>query len=615
MNIQHSSTKYGLKNRSDVVWKHFVDDFGGVGDGVTDNRTAYGNFRTWAKSVSGWKGIRFPPGSYVQSNGAYEAAGPGGWPPSITYPFLGIDKLIIYGYGAGLPVFGSSVPNNADARAAIDTVAAGSTTLKLKDIDRASAFAVGGMILLGGLDLQTGWGYPPNSHFQEWCRIASIDDDIITLEAPIKYSYRDDWPRFFEGNNFEIGGFGAATIARTIPSWDVEQVLYGPDPGAYAGQVYCFLRKVTIIDPVSRGAGWIIGASSDMSIIRQKHYAYQEVDKLTTKALIENPVHTFVEVQSSSVDELTVRGGTSNIQGTARHMRVEGGVRQWANLGPLAYGISDEIVLKDCVFTQGINGNFFGATALGDTLAYEGDGVFRYSGGGFPSWFVPGAVAALRAASGSPGWAAFHYMFRILGVRADGDDILLDTSIEGDELPTFAGSTNAAIYRHPAPNLTVINCTGSPSAEELSMMPPNSPFGIFTRRTYTGVPHNPGSGPGQFPWGPVYGRIVHMKINVVQAYTGSIASGNYKVRLGGQFVTQEVNLKIAGERVITPEGVTGTQTGDTDLSTYAGGAWVSNPSGFVGNGSTPVDVSSEDASVRPIVTVEILTDQEIPAAA
>ena len=65
--------------------------------------------------------------------------------------------------------------------------------------------------------------------------------------------------------------------------------------------------------------------------------------------------------------------------------------------------------------------------------------------------------------------------------------------------------------------------------------------------------------------------------------------------------------------MITSKGVTGAQTGDTNLSALTGGVWIPQNFGlsiYIGNGSNAVNISREDPKVRPIVTLEVRTDQE-----
>lgn len=625
--IAISASERGVKNIG-ATWRHIVSDFsatpGGSGT-ATGDYTAFRAFRDWAVVQAGWVGLVLPPtpGSYYGVNGAYAAAGGGGWPPAIANtPFFGIPKLIVMGYGASMNgLHGGAVLNTGVGRADIHSVDAGATAVELIDPDQSSLFSVGGMILLAGLDMQ-GYGYPPNPHFMEWHRIASIDGADITFERPIKYDYKGDWPRYFDGHEYELGGIGAAAIVRTYPGWDVEHRIYGLRSYKPGEQTYYFHRKAYLFDVKSDDYGWIIGASEDHRIIGQDHSATgMEVDKLASNAFIGEygPSNKNISVQSSSIDEMEVRGGTRSINGTAKHMLIHGGSSPNIYLGPTAYGISESIEIRDHVITTAVFGAPSAAYPLNEDLTYEGDGVFRYTGEAVPHWFIPGAVGILRAAT----IVADHYVFRILGVRSEDGElygpILIDTNIVGADLPVVVGYANASILRHNAPNLTVTNCTGIPAAEELSLAPPNSPFGIITRRTYDGTPYAVNGVVG----GYLLGRLAHLKINVAQAYTGAASTLTikftqfeyYAIGADKTLVTTHirVNCKIAGERVITPSGVTGAQTGDVGLSDLVGAWMIRGPGAFFGNGtngSTVVNISGEDANVRPIVTIEALTDQE-----
>lgn len=64
-----------------------------------------------------------------------------------------------------------------------------------------------------------------------------------------------------------------------------------------------------------------------------------------------------------------------------------------------------------------------------------------------------------------------------------------------------------------------------------------------------------------------------------------------------------INLKIAGERVITPAGVTGTQTGDSGLTLPEAVWFAQGYQPYVGT-----DISGE-SGVGPSVSIEIITDQ------
>ncbi len=596
-----------------ITWRNIRTDFGAVGNGVASDFVAFRAFRSWALAQTGWVGLVIPP-----TSAHYITAGNYGGGVANT-PFFGIKKLVVSGYGASMDgLHGSALANSPRYRHKIRSVDAGSKTVELIDRGDARFLSVSSMVLLAGLDLQGGWGYPPNNHFNEWHRIASVRDRRVTFEKPIKYDYKDDWPRYFEGNQNELGGIGPAAIVRTVPGWDCEHRLYGLRSTA-KGQTYYFVRKAVIVDCRSDSYGFITGASEDHQIINQQHTStLMEVDKLATRALIADydPPNRAILVQSSSVDELHIRGGTRSVGGTARHTYIHGGKRQNIRLGPTAYGISDYIEIRDAVVTAEINGQPNLAVPTSE-LTFS-NGTFRFASYKHPpQWFVPGAVGIIRTVN--PYFD--HHVFRILRVRSENGQprgpILLDTDIKANELPAVAGFANGTIYRHSAPNLTVVNCSGCPDAEELSLVPPNSPYGIFKRRTLDGLT-------ASNAMGYLMGRFVHLKVNVERPYTG--AAQKLTMRLG-QFHFPVINadrtvrqtaihfdLKTAGERIITAKGVTGAQTGDANLSALTGGVWMPNCFGFnafIGNSSTPVDISGEDPSVRPIVIVEAMTDQEL----
>jgi hypothetical protein len=66
-----------------------------------------------------------------------------------------------------------------------------------------------------------------------------------------------------------------------------------------------------------------------------------------------------------------------------------------------------------------------------------------------------------------------------------------------------------------------------------------------------------------------------------------------------------INLKVAGSRTITPQGVVGQQTGDGGLS-VGGTVWLTGAyTSFLGT-----DISAEDPSVWPIVSITIATNQD-----
>jgi hypothetical protein len=72
------------------TWTNIVNNFGAVGDGVTDNSTAFLNFQTFAQAQTNGVVLVIPPGNFVISDA-----------DASTF-FFGIPDLTILGYGATL---------------------------------------------------------------------------------------------------------------------------------------------------------------------------------------------------------------------------------------------------------------------------------------------------------------------------------------------------------------------------------------------------------------------------------------------------------------------------------------------------------------------------------
>jgi hypothetical protein len=118
------------------------------------------------------------------------------------------------------------------------------------------------------------------------------------------------------------------------------------------------------------------------------------------------------------------------------------------------------------------------------------------------------------------------------------------------------------------PKITVIGCTGCPQIEDMSNGPPNSPLFSYTNRMFIGyidaqvqyIPDLP----------QLAGKIVSMIVNVIRAdvsmasltVTLSIPSYNDDCTTAAP-MSQVINLKVAGQRVITQTTISGQQTGDS----------------------------------------------------
>ena len=187
-----------------------------------------------------------------------------------------------------------------------------------------------------------------------------------------------------------------------------------------------------------------------------------------------------------------------------------------------------------------------------------------------------------------------------------------------------AGTTKIGFRVPPARMVYFENCTGTEQAVDLSQAAArNRPLNSYTKRQYSSLPTASSTGlrlsaagalAGTGSVVPMFGFIQSIKFNVTKAYTG--AQGTLNAGLGQFFVNlyiagvqnqynPRINVKVVGERVITPSGVTGAQTGDQNLSFGSVPAWID--AGF-----SPVlsaNINAESASVWPEFTIEMITDQ------
>src|SRR5262249_22315517 len=127
------------------------------------------------------------------------------------------------------------------------------------------------------------------------------------------------------------------------------------------------------------------------------------------------------------------------------------------------------------------------------------------------------------------------------------------------------GGTELDVYVHPAPKFTCAGCTGGADAIDLAQAPAGAPLFSYSKRTYTAnssfVPFN------------MWGKISSMKMSVTTPYTGTqssphwyAASAAIKADGSSMIYNPSINLKVAGERDVTPSSVTAPQVGDSGLS-------------------------------------------------
>lgn len=178
--------------------------------------------------------------------------------------------------------------------------------------------------------------------------------------------------------------------------------------------------------------------------------------------------------------------------------------------------------------------------------------------------------------------------------------------------PSASLYTTLGIRVPPARSLYFSNCTGSALITDdlCATLAQGKPLWSYSKRTYDGAT---GIVSSEGPAIQMHGTITSLKFNVITPYTGAgtlsvglSAADNLPVVIGGAGTTftPRVNLKIAGERVITLGSTTGTQSGDTNL-TMNSAVWI----GTTYSAGMSRNISAESSSLWPSFTIEMITDQ------
>lgn len=188
------------------------------------------------------------------------------------------------------------------------------------------------------------------------------------------------------------------------------------------------------------------------------------------------------------------------------------------------------------------------------------------------------------------------------------------------------GLPNAGLYPNGKLNIRLPaarsvrfeNCVGTGTSAQQATIADLSqsaawdrPIYSYSKRTYDGTTGTSGA-----PSVNIQGKLVSIKVNVTKAYTGAgtlnmgfSPFNNQKMVTGPSASSYgsygpRFNLKIAGERVITPGSTTGTQSGDSNLD-LATAVWFPDLTGC----SISRDISAEPSGDWPSFTIEWILDQ------
>jgi hypothetical protein len=592
--------------------KNIKTDYSAAGDGSTNDNAAFTAFNAaalaWqATPHTGLVQLTIPAGTYMFTSGG-----------SGNSFAAGIKKLQVIGVGnpvlsdnagAGNGFFlgGTGQLNDNIHSARTATVSAGASQVTLLTPAQASLFTVGQYALMSGKDMQ-GFGFPTNPYYYEYVKItaASTITGIVSFDRPLTNSYKSTWPLYYAGAFNAVDQGGPATLYALDPTWDTE-IEYNGLTISQLGQTYANGRRITYRNCVATGTAGFLPTQNEVwrAIGCTMTNCGMEVDKIIGKMVLSGTTIHAVDFQSASVNTFEVYGSniTDHINGNGKLSTIKNSTLASFAPGAHSYGVSTELTCDTCVINALSPGGLVESlTGNGYTIS---SGVIQVANSHGPiQWDIPGAALFLD------GTYAPSYPFTVTDITQDVSNTYVHTNLAGG-YPTFPGSGGTvSVKTHPAMACTFINCSGSADAVDVSQATPGNPLYTYTKRSYTGSI-------GTAPTVNVWGKLVSIKINVITPYTGTHGTltieamsqfGSNTIKADGTvlFYDPVINLKAAGLRTITPSGVTGTQTGDTGLST-GGDLWLTGVCGpFMAT-----DISGESSGVWPTFTIEIITDQSV----
>jgi hypothetical protein len=485
-------------------------------------------------------------------------------------------------------------------------------------------FPVGKWLMLGGLDTQGLWnapyGFPPNQTFFEWREVTAVDTTkgVITLDRPLSNTYLSTWPNYNQGNNYEADNGGPATIWAVGDSWN-STVEYRGLTINQEGQTYSPARHVTYRGVTFGGGHGGIPTQNETWSAINSNFAdvNMETDKLIGTMTMDGVTIRQIKFQSSSTDRLIMKNSivTKMLDGTAKRAEITDSQLDAFKVGAYAYGVaSGPVVCTRCAVKTF---KFYGGFVQNDHLS-----DYSMSGGviSFPNtaatgsgpahrWVVPGTTVFWSA----PGYLTIG-SFQLKAVEQDATNTYVQTNAPG----SFPSIGSPISYRTGVmPRFTCDACSGDPALVATNLQSgaiPLAPLATYSRRSYA-----PGGASKNLGSLVVIGKLVSLTINVTQAYTGSDSATLNPTGEFHNFTVKQsdwsrydwwptVNLKVAGERIITPSGVTcngvpGGCSGDLNL-TVPEGIWIPN-------GIDPSLPNKLSGGTTPKFTITAKTDQGI----
>jgi hypothetical protein len=346
-------------------------DYGGAGDGVTNNATAFATIGNLAKSDVGLVSVVMPSGTVkVNSNVTVGTQTTQFWS-------RGIANYELVGSGQGVTTldtrsmsgmqFGGLGQTNSDAFSArLAEVLRGATSVTLVNAALASLFTEEQYALFAGFDLQGVFehptGFPSNNHHFFFRKLTDITGGALSFATAITEDLKATWPEQNDGNSGEIDAGGPATAYALGSSWD--GVFEGRDfTILQSTQTYTKLRDVTWRRVTFGDAHGAIPSENETwrAIDCDGSACNMEVDKYVGEMILDGGRWKNVKLQSSSVDLLTVRNGfeaTTDISGLPKRANIDDAIITTFAPGAYAYGRSLSANVRNSTISTYSRGGF-----------------------------------------------------------------------------------------------------------------------------------------------------------------------------------------------------------------------------------------------------------------
>jgi hypothetical protein len=528
------------------------------------------------------------------------------------------------GVGPGFFLGGGGMYNDNIYSTPIATVSKGATSVTLTACPGAGCtaalalFTVGQWALITGIDEQPG-GFPSNPAFWNFVLVsAKTATDVQFATTPLTHEYKSTWPLFDAGctsgggvgcPNLNHGGPGTMYVLHA--EFDTAQEYVGPGTIDQAAvQTYSPGRDITFKNITWTGTACSIPTENvSFKIIKGTMTSCAiEVDKIIDTFTMQDTTIASIDFQSASVKQFTLSGAnvTSFVHGSGINNTIVDSTLNELKLGAHSYGASygQTYILDSSITTLGTYGASVNPI---NTVGTWAGGTFTSPiASGALSWAVPGAnVYFVGAQTSQPP------MFQISDVAQSGSNVVVSFSQNGTPwaggFPTMplSGGTTAGINVHPAPQITCIRCSGSADMVDLNQAPAGAPIYSYSKRTYANT--LVGNAAPLTLWGNLVSADFNVTVNNAGAGTMQPTGQfhNFSVTTAGGTLDYVpiVNLKVAGDRFITPSGVlcngvAGACSGDT--ITAPGISWYNGVEPFQGaNGGTTS------------ITIEWKTDQGV----